>query len=1045
MRIPLLFLLSTLFVLSANAQIVNIPDANFKNALLNHVPVINTNNDGEIQVSEAVAFTGTITVISKNIADLTGINAFYNITGLNCQGNQLTSLSISGFNSLNTVYAGVNRLTSLSVSNLPVLQFLECAQNVLTTLQLNNLPQLQVLACAYNNFTSISFSGFPSLRQISIYSNSLLTDLTIDNLPNLKYLSCNGGKISNLTLTGLPVLDTLFCENNKLTSISLPNPSALKVLAAGSNLFTTLPTGLTGLKYLDVTGNQISNFPLDNMNLLQFAYVSYNLCSSFSLTNKPALKFIRCNNNLISNLQLSNLPSLESLDCRNNQLASVTLNGYNLLEEIRFDYNQLTSLTLGNLPSLKYLTCDGNKLATLTLSNYPLFSNLNCAGNQMTNLSLNNLPNLYSLYCNNNVLTSLPFLTPGSFPALRFLDITGNRMTRLALQNLASLEVLSSSDNPIDSIRLKNLPALSWMKIEKNRLTSLILDSLPNLRVLYCGKSDSLRNISLQLSRVSNFFCDSANITSLDISQTEAQEVQITNNPLLQYINMKNNVSSIYNVIKFTNNNLLQFICVDSGEKARVIDSVLRQLPGHGIVVSTICNFTPATSSTIKGTVKFDLNGNGCNTADSTMRNVRINNSDGIYLTSAFTNSTGQYIFHTVANSDTVKVVLEQPTWFNVSPAIQQVINIPNPGITATADFCVTANSTHNDLEVVLLPINSARPGFNAQYKIVYSNKGNQLQSGTVTLNFDAVKLNFLSALPTVTSQATGNLSWNYSGLAPYETRTITLTLHVNAPPVVNMGDVLAFAAVIDPVTGDETPNDNTFYLKQVVRAAFDPNDKDVTEGSEINISKAGDYLHYIILFQNTGNDTAINVIIKDSLANNLDWNSLVPVDASHPCRTVISKGNKVEFIFDNINLPDKNINEPASHGFVSFKIKPKSSVTVGEIISNKAEIYFDFNQPIVTNTVSTTIVNPKKSDNLIDLTVYSNPVKDDIRFTVKAGSKIRAVNVYNTVGEKLYSETVTTAGTDRKVNITNLPTGMLFLQVITNEGTAVQKVIRIK
>jgi hypothetical protein len=152
-----------------------------------------------------------------------------------------------------------------------------------------------------------------------------------------------------------------------------------------------------------------------------------------------------------------------------------------------------------------------------------------------------------------------------------------------------------------------------------------------------------------------------------------------------------------------------------------------------------------------------------------------------------------------------------------------------------------------------------------------------------------------------------------------------------------------------------------------------------------------------------------------------------------------------VEFIFENINLPGKITNEPASHGFVSFKIKPKPTVTLGETISNKADIYFDFNLPIVTNTVTTTIVTPKKSDNLIDLNVYSNPVKDEIRFSVKAGSKIKAINVYNTVGEKLYSETVTTPGTDRKVNIANLPTGILFLQVITNGGTAVQKVTRLK
>jgi uncharacterized repeat protein (TIGR01451 family) len=425
------------------------------------------------------------------------------------------------------------------------------------------------------------------------------------------------------------------------------------------------------------------------------------------------------------------------------------------------------------------------------------------------------------------------------------------------------------------------------------------------------------------------------------------------------------------------------------------------------------------------------------------MHNVKITIDDGVQTGSTYTNAQGNYKFFVTQNSNTVTPVFENPYFITTPPS--QTVNFVGYGNTQAADFCITKNDTHPDLEIILLPVTLARPGFDAQYKLVYKNKGNQLQYGTVTLNFDAVKLNFLSAVPNVNSQTAGNLTWNYGTLSPYETRTINLTFHVNAPPIVNIGDILPFTAVINPITGDETPSDNTFNFNQVVRGAFDPNDKDVAEGSTIHISKIGDHLHYVVRFQNTGNEAAISVIIKDSLADNLDWNSLVPIAASHPYRTVISKGNKVEFIFEGINLPGKNTNEPASHGFVSFKIKPKSSVTVGEIISNKAEIYFDFNLPVVTNTVSTTIVSPKKSGNLIDLSVYSNPVKDEIRFTVKAGSKIRAINLYNTMGEKLYSETVTTPGTDRKVNIANLPTGILFLQVITNGGTAVQKVTRLK
>ena len=86
------------------AQIVNIPDANFKNALLNHDPVIDTNNDGEISVAEAQGFTGEMEVDNKNISDLTGIEAFVNLKDLNCFDNQLTSLDISNGNNFNLIY-----------------------------------------------------------------------------------------------------------------------------------------------------------------------------------------------------------------------------------------------------------------------------------------------------------------------------------------------------------------------------------------------------------------------------------------------------------------------------------------------------------------------------------------------------------------------------------------------------------------------------------------------------------------------------------------------------------------------------------------------------------------------------------------------------------------------------------------------------------------------------------------------------------------------------------------------------------------------------
>src|SRR5690606_18807090 len=116
-------------------------------------------------------------------------------------------------------------------------------------------------------------------------------------------------------------------------------------------------------------------------------------------------------------------------------------------------------------------------------------------------------------------------------------------------------------------------------------------------------------------------------------------------------------------------------------------------------------------------------------------------------------------------------------------------------------------------------------------------------------------------------------------------------------------------------------------------------------------------YLDYLIRFQNTGTASAINVRILDTLHPKLDWSTLVPISASHDYYVHITNGNQVEFIFDDINLPHEGSNEPESHGFVAYKIKPKSDVQVGDIISGDAAIYFDFNPPIITNMVLTEIV----------------------------------------------------------------------------------------
>jgi len=187
MRKILLSFIVILTSLVSQEQIVTIPDTNFKNALLTHNPVININGDGEIQVSEAVAFTGTINVQGRNIADLTGINAFVNIQGLNCRGNNLTSLTLTNLTSLISLNCNTNfSNTSLIMNNLPALKSLDCGGNKLTTLSFTNPAILDTLICDNNKLTSLP----TGLSAISILDcpNNQIPSFSLDNLNNLRYL-----------------------------------------------------------------------------------------------------------------------------------------------------------------------------------------------------------------------------------------------------------------------------------------------------------------------------------------------------------------------------------------------------------------------------------------------------------------------------------------------------------------------------------------------------------------------------------------------------------------------------------------------------------------------------------------------------------------------------------------------------------------------------------------------------------------------------------------------------------------------------------------
>lgn len=195
--ITLLFAIGALSNI-ASAQIVNIPDAAFKAALVGN-SAINTNADTEIQVSEAAAYTGKISVNSAGIADMTGIEAFTALDSLSCFFNSISSLNISPCTALRYLNCDYNQLTSLNLSSNTALTGLNCTNNPLTSLDVSANTALTSLGCGGNKITSLDVSNNTALTALICFYDSIGT-LDVSMLTALVYFDCSYNKLTSLNM-----------------------------------------------------------------------------------------------------------------------------------------------------------------------------------------------------------------------------------------------------------------------------------------------------------------------------------------------------------------------------------------------------------------------------------------------------------------------------------------------------------------------------------------------------------------------------------------------------------------------------------------------------------------------------------------------------------------------------------------------------------------------------------------------------------------------------------------------------------------------------
>ncbi|WP_309640883.1 T9SS type A sorting domain-containing protein [Flavobacterium sp.] len=725
------------------------------------------------------------------------------------------------------------------------------------------------------------------------------------------------------------------------------------------------------------------------------------------------------------------------------------------------DINHNGEIEYSEAQNVLYLNLDTSSstdnIADLTgIETFVNLIDLNFSDNQLTTFDPNcllGMTSLQKLNCNNCQLNQLYV---NNLYQLTQLGFRQNNITTIDVSNLTNLTDFASASNPLLSLNINNLVNLTSLKCYSNNLTSLDLSYFPNLAVLQCD-ANPLNALNLEVLNLSILSCSSTNITSLDISNCTAlynlkcsynalTSLDVSHNINLQNLDCSNNqLTTLYlkngineTTLHFDNNLNLSFICVDEGQVAAV-QNELNALGMNATVCNSYCSFTPGGDyNAIAGTIIFDSNNNGCDAADDIQPNIRVNINDGITTGATFLNAAGNYSFYTQAGSFEITPAVENPTWFNFSPTTVTIPFADNNNNSAVQDFCIVANGVHPDIEMVISPVTPARPGFDAVYRLVYRNKGNQTVDAYLNFNYNDAVLDLVSTtvVPFLTSP--GSVSFHMDAVQPFQNGSVDITLHVNAPTdtaPVNVGDILTFTSFVDITTIDDNWADNAFTFHQTVVGSFDPNDITCLEGDVAPVAAIGDYLHYAINFENTGTFPAEDIVVKTEIdPAKFDINSLQMMYANFPVYARII-GNKIEFIFKNINL------EIGGHGHILLKIKTQNTLVTGDEVANRADIFFDYNAPIDTGLVNTVFQTLSNTDFETDnsVTIAPNPVSNEV--IVKADNSIKSIQLYDSQGRIILTHLIDDLVS--KIDLSSYSKGIYFIKITTKKGAQVEKLLK--
>ena len=440
--------------------------------------------------------------------------------------------------------------------------------------------------------------------------------------------------------------------------------------------------------------------------------------------------------------------------------------------------------------------------------------------------------------------------------------------------------------------------------------------------------------------------------------------------------------------------------------------------------------------SYLTGSVFNDVNGNGSqDTLEPGIPNRVVNLLPGNYYVS--TDAGGNYAFFFLDSTQTYTLSTGGILYWNqtTTPAVLSC----NPQTQSCYGLNFGFQQIPNVHEVsVSCPNWGAKPGQPEPMPISFQNNGTSTESDTITFVMDPL-YSFISSNPAPVSQSGQTIQWTYSNLAPGQTGTIMLYLLPDSTAV--LGNFLNSTLTIAPLN-DTIPGNNILNLHQLITLAWDPNEKLAEPSGEI---EAGTEIYYTIHFQNTGNATADNVTVLDTLDADLDLLSFRLIGSSHPVHFVMEGSGIAQFTFYNIQLPDSGADLAGSNGYVSFAIRTLPGLTQNTEIQNRAGIVFDFNPPVMTNTTLNTIwlnvgVNENSAQTFY-LKASPNPASANVLFAFPQKANEEASLIVRSLdGKTVLSRNIQSG---ESTNLGFLASGIYLCTITTSAGSSLVKLVK--